>query len=144
MGYRPRPYRGREAERMRRDELRSLLIRMGVAGAVAGNVMLMAFALYSGDASLKEAGAMDPTTVRFFEVLSLLVSLPALWAGNIFFRGAWSALRTRTPHMDLPIAIGILVAFAWGASAALFGRGEIYLDSITTLIFFLLVGRYLQ
>jgi P-type Cu2+ transporter len=144
MGYKPRPYRGREAERMRRDELRSLLIRIGVAGAVAGNVMLMAFALYSGDAALKEAGAMDATTVRFFEVLSLLISLPALWAGSVFFRGAWSALRTRTPHMDLPIAIGIVVAFAWGASAALLGKGEIYLDSITTLIFFLLIGRYLQ
>lgn len=129
---------------MRRDELRSLLIRMGVAGAVAGNVMLMAFALYSGEVGLDESGTMDETTTRFFELLSLIVSLPALWAGGLFFRGAWSALRTRTPHMDLPIAIGILAGFGWGAYGALFGVGEIYFDSITALIFFLLVGRYLQ
>ncbi len=144
MGYRPRPYRGKEAERMRRDELRALLIRMGVAGAVAGNVMLMAFALYSGEVGLDESMTMDAATRRFFEVLSFVVSLPALWAGGLFFRGAWSALRTRTPHMDLPIAIGIFVAFGWGAYGSLLGAGEIYFDSITALIFFLLVGRYLQ
>lgn len=144
MGYRPRPFRGREAARMRRDELRSLLIRIGVAGAVAGNVMLMAFALYSGEVGLDEAGTMDATTTRFFETLSLIVSLPALWAGSLFFRGAWSALRTRTPHMDLPIAIGILAGFGWGSYGVLSGAGEIYFDSITTLIFLLLVGRYLQ
>lgn len=144
MGYRPRPYRGREAARMRRDELRSLLIRMGVAGAVAGNVMLMAFALYSGEVGLEEAGTMDPATTRFFETLSLVISLPALWAASLFFRGAWSAVRTRTPHMDLPIAIGILAGFGWGAFGVLSGSGEIYFDSITTLIFLLLVGRYLQ
>ncbi len=144
MGYRPRPYRGKEAARMRRDELRALLIRMGVAGAVAGNVMLMAFALYSGEVGLDEAGTMDATTKRFFELLSLVVSLPALWAGSLFFKGAWSAFRTRTPHMDLPIAIGILVGFGWGAYGALSSGHEIYFDSITALIFFLLVGRYLQ
>jgi Cu2+-exporting ATPase len=144
MGYRPRPYRGKEAARLRRDELRSLLIRIGVSGASAGNVMLMAFALYSGDVGITESGTMSAQTTRFFEVLSLAVSLPALWAGSLFFRGAWSALRARTPHMDLPIAIGILVGFAWGAYGALLGTGEIYFDSITALIFFLLIGRYLQ
>ena len=144
MGYRPRPYRGREAARMRRDELRSLLIRIGVAGAVAGNVMLMAFALYSGEVGHEEAGTMDSVTTRFFETLSLVVSLPALWAASLFFRGAWSAVRTRTPHMDLPIAIGILAGFGWGAYGVFSGSGEIYFDSITTLIFLLLVGRYLQ
>jgi Cu2+-exporting ATPase len=71
LGYRPRPHRGREAERIRRDELRGLLIRMGVAGASAGNVMLMAFALYSGEVGLEEAGTMSESTRRFFEFASL-------------------------------------------------------------------------
>lgn len=144
MGYAPRPVRGNEADRMRRAELRSLLIRIGVAGACAGNVMLMAFALYSGAAGQDGVGTMDPSTTHFFEVASLIVSLPSLWAAGLFFRGATAALRTRTPHMDLPIALGIFVAFAWGAFGALGGKGEIYFDSITTLIFFLLIGRYLS
>lgn len=144
MGYRPRPFRASAADELRRGELRSLLVRIGVAGASAGNVMLMAFALYSGAVGMDEADTMSAETRRFFEVASLFVSLPALWAGSLFFRGAWASLRTRTPHMDLPIALGIAVGFLWGASAALWGQGEIYFDSITALIFFLLIGRYLQ
>ena len=144
MGYVPRPSRGQEAEKMRRAELRSLLVRIGVAGAVAGNVMLMAFALYSGAAGVDEARTMDHATSRFFELASLLVSLPALWAAGLFFRGAAASLRTRTPHMDLPIALGIAAAFGWGAVSAVLGQGELYFASITTLVFLLLIGRYLQ
>lgn len=144
MGYIARPKRGQESARMRKREERNLLLRIGVSGAVFGNVMLMAFALYSGSVGFDEAGTMAHETRRFFEILSLIVSLPALWAGSIFYRGALAALKTRTPHMDLPIAIGIGVGFLWGAYGALWGRGEIYFDSITGLIFFLLIGRYLQ
>lgn len=144
MGYRARPQRAQEAARRRQAELRALMIRMGVAGAAAGNVMLMAFALYSGAVGIDEAGTMDHQTKRYFEWASLLVSLPALWAAGLFFRGAWASLRTRTPHMDLPIALGILVGFLWGGYGVITGRGELYFDSITALVFFLLVGRYLQ
>ncbi len=144
MGYRPRPYRASAADELRRSELRSLLVRIGVAGASAGNVMLMAFALYSGAVGIDEAETMNLTTRRFFELASFVVSLPALWAGGLFFRGAWASVRTKTPHMDLPIAIGIFVGFVWGAISALRGGGEIYFDSITALIFFLLLGRYVQ
>lgn len=144
MGYRPRPSRRQEALRMHKKEQRDLLLRMGVAGAVAGNVMLMAFALYSGSVGFDEAKTMDEGTQRFFEVLSLVVSLPALWAAGLFFRGAVASLRTRTPHMDLPIALGIAVGFLWGTYGALSGQGEIYFDSVTALIFFLLVGRYIS
>lgn len=144
MGYRARPQRAQEAARRRRAELRSLMIRMGVAFASAGNVMLMSFALYSGAVGIEEAGTMDHETKRYFEWASLLVSLPALWAAGLFFRGAWASLRTRTPHMDLPIALGILVGFFWGGYGVFTGRGELYFDSITALVFFLLVGRYLQ
>ncbi len=59
-------------------------------------------------------------------------------------RGAWGALKTRTLHMDLPIAIGILAGFIQGAVNTVRGTGEIYFDSVTALIFFLLVGRFLQ
>src|SRR5690606_40872693 len=54
MGYRPRPSRGQEAARMHKKEQRDLLLRMGVSGAIAGNVMLMAFALYSGSVRSEE------------------------------------------------------------------------------------------
>lgn len=138
LGYRPSPFRAGKAEAARRRELRGLLLRMGVAGAIAGNVMLMAFSLYSG-----AEGTMDAATRRFFEIGSFLLSLPALWAAGIFFRGAVASIRLRAPHMDLPIAIGIAAGYGAGTYAALTGSGEIYFDSLTVLIFLLLIGRYL-
>ncbi len=66
------------------------------------------------------------------------------WCASVFYRGAWGAFTTRTLHMDLPIAIGILAGFIQGAINTVRGAGEIYFDSVTALIFFLLVGRFLQ
>lgn len=118
---------------------RALLMRLGVAGAIAGNVMLMALALYSGAAS-------DTATeyASMFRWGSLLLSVPAVgYCAAVFYRGAWAAIRTRTPNMDVPIALGISVGFASGAVNTLKGQGEIYFDTITVLIFLLLVGRWL-
>lgn len=147
LGYAPRPVRGLAAERERTRELRALLLRIGVAGASAGNVMLLAFALYGGAdevVGLPEAGTMARATLRFLHAATWLVSLPALWAAGTFFRGAWSSVRARTPHMDLPIALGILTAFAWGTVSIWRGIDGLYFDTITTLIFLLLIGRYLD
>jgi Cu2+-exporting ATPase len=119
---------------------RDLLLRLGCAGAAAGNVMLMAFALYSGAFS-----GMEASYQALFRWSSLAIATPTVfWAGAVFLRGGWAALRTRTPHMDLPISVGILAGYAGGAVNTLTGRGEIYFDSLCTLIFLLLVGRYLQ
>jgi P-type Cu2+ transporter len=119
---------------------RDILLRLGVAGAAAGNVMLMALALYSGAFS-----GMEAAYQALFRWGSLLIATPAVfWAGAVFLRGGLSALRTRTPHMDLPVSIGILTGYAGGAFNTVMGRGEIYFDTLCTLIFLLLIGRYLQ
>jgi Cu2+-exporting ATPase len=119
---------------------RELLLRLGCAGAAAGNVMLMALALYSGAFS-----GMEASYQALFRWGSLAIATPTVfWAGGVFLRGGWAALRTRTPHMDLPVSVGILAGYAGGAVNTLTGRGEIYFDSLCTLIFLLLVGRYLQ
>jgi Cu2+-exporting ATPase len=119
---------------------RDTLLRLGVAGAAAGNVMLMALALYSGAFS-----GMEAAYQALFRWGSLVIATPAVfWAGAVFLRGGLAALRTRTPHMDLPISIGILAGYAGGTFSTVTGRGEIYFDSLCTLIFLLLIGRYLQ
>ncbi len=140
IGYTPHPFRGVEARDMARREERSLLIRIAVAGAIAGNVMLIAIALYGG-----RFHGITGEYRQLFRWVSLGLALPSvLWCGSVFFRGAWGALKTRTLHMDLPIAIGILAGFLQGAFNTIRGSGEIYFDSVTVLIFFLLVGRFLQ
>jgi Cu2+-exporting ATPase len=140
LGYRPRPFRGRRADEARRAEDRAMLVRIGVSGAIAGNVMTLALALYSG-----WFGGMEPTYEHYFRWVSLLLATPSvLGPGRLFFRGAWAAVRTRTPHMDLPIAVAIGGGFARGAINTVTGHGPIYFDGVTALVFLLLVGRFLQ
>jgi Cu2+-exporting ATPase len=140
LGYPPHPYRRAAARDLARREDRAMLVRIGVAGAVAGNVMLIAFALYGG-----MFHGMEREYSTLFRWSSLLLSLPAvLWCANVFYRGAWAALRTRALHMDLPISLGILAGSAWGAWNTIRGAGEIYFDSVTVLVFLLLVGRLIQ
>lgn len=140
LGYAAHPYRGVDLRAVRRKEDRRLLIRLAVAGAAAGNVMLMAFALYAGMFE-----AMERAHEELFRWGSLVISLPAvLYAGSLFFSGAWAALRARRLHMDLPIALGLSVGLASGVVNTLRGRGEIYFDTLTVLVFLLLVGRWVQ
>jgi Cu2+-exporting ATPase len=137
LGYAPHPSSAAQRDGQRRAD-RALWVRLGVAGALAGNVMLMAFALYSG-------AAADPAYAALFRWGSLLLAVPAVFfCGSVFLRGAVAALRTRTPHMDLPISIGILAGFARSAWNTVRGDGEVYFDSLAVLIFLLLVGRWLQ
>lgn len=139
LGYPPHPFRGLKRELVRRKEDRAALVRIGVAGAIAINVMLVALALYSG------ASSMEPEYQRLFRWVSLVLVVPALvFPGRVFFTGAWSALRTRTLHMDLPIAIGVGAGFVRGAINTWNDAGPIYFDGLAALIFVLLVGRYLQ
>lgn len=122
------------------EEERKLLIRLGVAGAVAGNVMLMAFALYGGWLS-----GMEEEYRTLFRWGSLLACLPAaLYSGWPFYRSAFHGLRNKVLHMDLPISLGIGAGFLHGLVNTITGRGEIYFDSVSALIFLLLVGRLLQ
>ncbi len=140
LGYPPHPFRGVARDAVRRAEDRRMLVRIGVAGAIAGNVMLFALALYSG-----EIAWMDPAHTRFFRWLSMALTLPTLaWPGRVFFTGALAALRTRTLHMDLPIAIALAAGFVRGAINTVTDTGPIYFDGLAILTFALLVGRFLQ
>ena len=140
LGYPPHPFRGVKADAMRRKEDREALTRIGIAGAIAGNVMMLALATYAG-----WFGGIDGATERYFRWWSLLLTTPAiLGPGLVFFRSAWSALRSRSLHMDVPIALALAVGYLRGAVNTLRDDGPIYFDGVATLIFLLLVGRFLQ
>lgn len=139
LGYPPHPARLDTTDLTKREE-RRLLIRIGVAGAVMGNVMLMAFALYGGWLS-----GMSEEFQTLFRWGSLVASLPAvLYSGWPFYRSAYNGLKNGLLHMDLPISVGILTGFFSGAANTIRGQGEVYFDSVCALIFLLLVGRLLQ
>lgn len=141
LGYPPHPFRGVRAEEVRRREDRAMLMRVGIAGAVAGNVMLAALAMYSGWLG----GKMESEYERFFRWMSLvLTTITLAWPGRVFITGALAALRTRSLHMDVPIALALVVGLARGALNTVRDSGPIYFDGLATLIFALLAGRYLQ
>lgn len=141
LGYAPHAFRGVKRETMRRREDRAALVRIGVAGAIAINVMLAALAMYSGWMQ----DGMDVSLERYFRWVSLILTLPALAGpGRVFFTSAYAAIRTRTLHLDIPIAIALGAGFVRGTMNTLSDSGPVYFDGVTTLVFLLLIGRYLQ
>jgi Cu2+-exporting ATPase len=129
---------------------RDLLRRMGVTWAIAANVMLLAFALYSGLGPDAQAGLFDA-----FRYLSLgLATISVVYGGSLFFRRAWASIRPLIADpssfqpsrlsIDIPISLGILGGYTQSAVATITGTGEIWFDSITVLIAALLTARWLQ
>lgn len=148
LGYAPHPARshGRSTmgsmtlRELRQIEDRRLLIHMGVAGACAGNIMLLFLAMYAGMFQ-----GIDPAHEQLLRYASLgLTSVCLAWPGRVFLKSAIAALRTRTIHLDVPIALGLYLGGFWGAYKTIAGSGDLYFDSITALIFFLLIGRFVQ
>ncbi len=140
LGYPPHAPRGGAKRDAMRAESRAALINLGVAGFLAGNVMLLALALYGG--MLQGMAAEHRSLFRW--VSAGLGMLTLAWPGRTFFRGAIAALRTRSTHLDVPIALALAVGAAWGLANTIRGTGEIYFDSLSVLVFLLLVGRTIQ
>ena len=121
-------------------ESRSLLKALGVAGFAAANVMLVSVSVWSGLVS-----DMDETTRSFFHWVSALIALPAIaYAGQPFFRSALKALRAKSMNMDVPIALAVILATTMSLVQTMVNARHVYFDASVTLLFFLLIGRYLD
>jgi Cu2+-exporting ATPase len=127
---------------------RALLIKMGVCWALAGNVMLLAFAFYSGLDQAADATWMA-SAARW---LSLALAIPSVvYGASGFFRRAWASMgqawAARNPlhlHIDTPIALGVAAGFGHSAWVTATGGTAVWFDSITVLIAALLTARWLQ
>jgi len=140
LGYPSHPMRERTARDHWRREDRAALMRIGIAGALFGNTMLIAFALYGG-----MFNGMDAAFATYLRGVSgVLAGASVLWPGSVFLRGAIASVRMRTLHMDVPIAIALLIGLVHGVTNTVRGTGEVYFDTLTTLVFLLLIGRWIQ
>lgn len=120
---------------------RALLIRLAVAGFAAANVMLLSVSVWSGDAS----GDMAPAMETLFHWLTAMIALPTVaFCGQPFFSSAVSALSARRLNMDVPISLGVLLATGMSLFQAVVGHGHVYFDAAVMLLFFLLIGRFLD
>lgn len=140
LGYRAIAYNPAMLERANDDTANKLLRALAVAGFAAANIMLISVSVWSGNVT-----DMGPGTRDFFHWISALIALPTIaYSGQPFFSSAWSALRVRRVNMDVPISLGVLLATLASVMESLRSGEHAYFDAATMLLFFLLIGRYLD
>jgi P-type Cu2+ transporter len=133
LGYSPRAL----GEETRPD--RGLILRLGIAAFAAMNVMLLHASIYTGWIDV-----MEDRYLQLFRWTSLVLMTPvAIWCASPFFAGAVGGLRNRVLHMDVPIALGVIILYGHGVIATLMNH-ETYLDSLGMLVALLLAGRMLE
>ena len=143
-GYRVVPANDGAAHTQRRLQARQLLWRWGVAGLCMMQVMMYATPSY-----LAQPGDITPEMIQLLRWASWVLSLPVMLFSCVpFFANAWRDLKLRQVSMDLPVALGMAVTFAVSSLGTFeptgtFG-GEVYFDSLTMFVFFLLSGRWLE
>lgn len=140
LGFRLAPYEALAATVQDDREARDLLRCLAVAGFAATNVMLLSVAVWSG-----HDGSMGEATRTLFHWLSAVIALPAIaYAGRPFFRSALAALKAGRTNMDVPISIGVILASIVSLHETWVHEQHAFFDSAITLLFFLLIGRYLD
>lgn len=143
-GYRLLPLQQALSISERLKETRLALWRLFVAGFCAMQVMMYAWPAY-----VAEPGEMPADIDQLLRWASWVLSVPVVtFASGPFFRGAWRDLKLGRVGMDTPVSIGILVAFLASSAATFDPTGpwghEVWFDSLTMFVFFLLGGRYLE
>jgi Cu2+-exporting ATPase len=140
LGYRLVPYDPALIDQETTARERELLRALAVAGFAAGNVMLLSISVWAG-----HLGDMGPATRGLMHWLSALIALPAIaYSGRPFFRSALAVLRARRVNMDVPISLAVILAPAMSLHETVVGAPHAYFDSAVALLFFLLIGRYLD
>ncbi len=143
-GYRPLPAHDAFARARRQAETRKMLWRLGVAG-----VCMMQVMMYAAPTYFAAPGDIAPDLVNLLRWAQWVLSLPVvLFSCRPFFANALRDLRQRSISMDLPVALGMGISFVVSSlgtfePGGLFGR-EVYFDSLTMFVFFLLTGRWLE
>lgn len=140
MGYRAMPFDPDTAETAEKKDEKFLLRCLAVAGFASGNLMLFSVPLWSSDSI--EMGAATRT---MFHWVQAAIAIPAIaYCGLPFYRSAWKALRQFTSNMDVPIAVAVILATLMSLFETATHGSHAYFDSGVMLLFFLLIGRYLE
>lgn len=140
IGYHAHPFDPGRLEAIQKKERTRSLRRIGIAAVGMMQVMMLAIALYLGDAE-----GMSESMENFLRWASLVITTPVvLFASSAFFTSAWKDLKQKRLGMDLPVSLAIIAAFSASVWGTVSQSGEVYFDSVNMFTFFLLVGRFLE
>jgi len=135
MGLKPRWVTPGEFKKQH-SEMRNALIRLGVAGAVFGNIMLFAIPIYGG--------LEGPLATLFFWIQGLLFLPVLIWVALPFYRTSLVSLKLRTLSVDLPLTMAFVIGSFTSYLAIWLNKPEwVYFDSLSGFIFLILLSRYL-
>jgi len=138
-GYLPKPYGESEGQAAQRRETRDLLVRLGTAGFLSSQLMVVTIALYAGYFQ-----GIDAETRRLLEWVGLGLTLPVyFYSGAPFLRNTVSSLRHGRFNMDALIALGAGASLAYSVWQMARG-GEVYFDTAAMIVTLVLVGRYVE
>jgi Cu+-exporting ATPase len=127
-------------EKENEDVNRKLLYKIGIAGFCFGNIMLLSLPEYVPGHEYLETHFKE-----FFGMMNFILVLPVfLYSGSDYLKSALKALRHKFINIDVPISLGILMLFVQSSIEIFTGTGSGYMDSLTGLIFFLLIGKWYQ
>lgn len=138
IGFKAFPFKTTNAQLEGYKVGKSLLKAMAVAGFAAANVMLLSVAVWDG-------GEMNESTRSLMHWVSALIVLPAAtYAGMPFYKSAWNALKGRRLNMDVPISLAVILTCGMSLFQTYLKATETYYDAAVMLLFFLLIGRFLD
>lgn len=140
IGYLAHPYNPNHQQLVIEKEKKQQLRRIGIAGVLGMQIMILAVAMYTG-----EWWGMETSFKQMFRWLSMAITVPLLlFASRTFFVSAIRDFKNKRVGMDVPVALGIGIAFSASVAHTIQGSGEIYFDSVAMFTFFLLTARYFE
>jgi len=140
IGYDAFPYDPEIQEARAEKERKDYYLRITVAVFAMMNMMTVAVAQYAGFFT-----GMQQNVKTILNVAEWLLSTPVLfYSGWVFFRGAYYGLKTKTVNMDILVATGALLTYVYSIYITVFEKGEAYFDSVTMIITFVLIGKFLE
>ncbi len=140
IGYHAYPFDTSRQEELFRKERETAIRRLAIAGLGMMQVMMYAVPVY-----LAREGTMARDIEALMRFASMILTTPVVfYSAWPFFQGAWRDLKLRRAGMDVPVALGVGAAYAASVYGSFIGSEEVYFDSVTMFVFFLLTGRFLE
>lgn len=140
IGYEPYISLDDSGKKNAKSNNRSLIYKLGVAGFCFGNIMMLSFPEY-----LSTNADIEHKYAQLFRMLSLILSVPVFfYSASEFFVSAWRGIKQQMLNIDAPIVLAILITYFRSIYEILSGTGSGFLDSMSGIVFFMLVGRVVQ